>query len=708
MKRLKHTAYALMMLGLLVGPIDAATAAAEAAPEKKASHSLADIIVTSQKREENVQEIPMSITTLSGDELQDAGLLDVWDVTWMSPNVYMANNAIENIIVIRGIAPFNMSLNPACGLYVDDVPLALQHQHNPELYDIERIEILRGPQGALYGRNSESGVINIVTRQPGNELRGQLTGEIGFFDTDHGNIPFYRSQLNISAPVVEDKFAFSLAGQWSASDGYMKNMFNGSDEAARYDHKNFRGVFRWTPDAQWDVTAILDGEKGDDGDGQFRYVSGPIATPRNVINYNDGDGFWNREGYGQSLRVKHMGQSVDFTSITGHRTFNTRYYQDLDLGPYPYGYADMDYGDDYYSQEFRLASRDNGGPLSWLGGVFLFNEDTDAGVDFAAYMQKHQSDWTSNGAAVFGQATYTMLERLHLTLGLRLDYVHGDGDKTFTQMGVANKFSRGFDNTELLSKVAVSYDVTPNIMPYASVSRGYLSGGFAYATAQNADSFVYDPEYTMNYEVGLKTSWLGERLMANVAIFRVNMTDRQVYQQVPGAPATVRVVENVSEAHSQGVEFELRARPAAGLELMVGFGVLEAEIDNWKDTQTNASTGQTETVDYGGKTLPNVPSYTYNIGVMYRHVTGVFGRADLNGVGEIYNNAANSENLKADSYELVNLAVGYEAEALMVSLWSRNLFDQEYYERLNEWTGVGVMGIDGAPRSVGVTVTYRF
>lgn len=708
MKRLKDTIHALMMLAFLAGLIGYAPVEAAQKNDEKPNYAISDLTVTSQKRTENIQEIPMSITSLTGEDLTDSGAVDLWDVTRMSPNVYLSNNAIENIIVIRGIAPFNMSLYPACGVYVDDIPMPLQHQHNPDLYDIKRVEILRGPQGTLYGRNSESGVINIVTRQPGNKFSGNLVGEIGFYDTGHGDIPTYRGQVNLNAPIIKDKFAFRIAGQWHASNGFMENRFNGTDDAARYDNKNIRGIFRWTPNENWDVSAILDGEKGDNGDGQYRYIKGSLKTPRHIINYNDSDGYWDREGSGQALRVKYDGFSFNFTSITGRRSFDTKYYQDLDLGPFPFGYSDMDYSTDSLNQEFRLASKEDSGPLKWLGGVFIFNEDSDADVNFAAYMQEHKADWTNEGAAMFGQLTYTLFEKLHLTGGLRLDYTKGSGNKTYTLMGRSNSFSQDFDNTELLPKVAVSYDATENIMPYASIGRGYLSGGFAYATAQNKQSFVYDPEYSMNYEMGIKTKWFDNRLTANLALFRVNMTDRQIYQQVPGAAAIVRVVENAGEAHSQGVEFELCAKPAQGLEFSAGFGLIQAEVDEWKKKQANPLTGQTQLVDLSGKKLPNVPSYTFNIGAMYRHSTGFFGRVDLNGIGEIFNDAENTKNLKADAYELVNLALGYETELFTFTLWSKNLFDQEYYNRLNSWVGGGVIGIDGEPRSVGLTVTYRF
>ncbi|MFV9644847.1 MAG: TonB-dependent receptor, partial [Desulfobacterales bacterium] len=198
----------------------------ETAQKEKAQKALEleTMTVTAQKREENVQDVPASISVFSDIQIEDADIRDTIDLTRLTPNVYVNRAAVQNVIVIRGISTFDASLYSPAGFYVDDVNFPLHHMHNPDLFDIERVEVLKGPQGTLYGRNSESGVINIITKQPDNELRGKIFGEYGSYDTEHGSSPSYRAGGSISGPLVKDKLYLGLAGQWENSDGFMKNI----------------------------------------------------------------------------------------------------------------------------------------------------------------------------------------------------------------------------------------------------------------------------------------------------------------------------------------------------------------------------------------------------------------------------------------------------------------------------------------------------
>jgi iron complex outermembrane receptor protein len=182
------------------------------------------------------------------------------------------------------------------------------------------------------------------------------------------------------------------------------------------------------------------------------------------------------------------------------------------------------------------------------------------------------------------------------------------------------------------------------------------------------------------------------------------MEDKQVNESLPGVMGVQRVT-NAAEAHSQGVELELQARPMRGLDLFAGFGYIEAEFDDWIATEMNWTTFQFEQYDYKDKGLPNVPEYTYNFGIQYRHQSGFFGRADLLGIGSFYCDAKNT--VKEDAYELVNLRLGYEREHFDIVCWCKNVFDQEYETIKYDWGG-NELGEDGEPRMLGVTVTYRF
>ena len=680
--------------------------------EKKApeEYKLETMTVTAQKKEENVQDVPMSISVFSDIQIEDADIRDTIDLTRLTPNVYVNRAAVQNVIVIRGISTFDASLYSPAGFYVDDVNFPLHHMHNPDLFDIERVEVLKGPQGTLYGRNSESGVINIITKQPDHELRGKIFGEYGSYDTEHGSSPSYRAGGNISGPLVKDKLYLGLAGQWENSDGFMKNIYNDDDEAGKIDHLNGRGTLRWTPADKWDISLIADAMDTDDNSCVMRFLDGPFETDRHAINYDVGEYYWEQEANGQNLRIKYEGDAFNLLSVTGRRDYEQKTASDQDLSPFPtMGSQFIKWENDLLTQEVRISSPNNHGPFEWLAGLYGFKEEMDIDFKSPKVVGNRKTDIDINGYAVFGQGTYTFFDRLHLTAGLRYDYIDLEGDQTYkfidpwTGMPQSIDFGKDFDDDEFLPKFSIAYDFTDNIMTYASVSRGYLAGGYHYSAATCEENFTYDPEYIWNYEIGTKSSWLNNRLMANLSAFYIDIKDKQVFEWEPTLGVTQ--ITNAAEAHSMGVELELQARPMQGLDLFAGFGYTEAKIDDWTATEMDMMTYQFVTYDYEDKYLPNAPKYTYNLGIQYRHLSGFFGRVDILGTGSFYGDAKNR--VKEDGYELVNLRLGYEIEHFDIIFWCKNVFDEEYETMKVEW-GPSVVGIDGESRMFGATVTYRF
>ena len=685
----------------------------EVSQEKKLQkeYEIGTMTVTAQKREEDVQDVPMSMSVFSDIEIEDADFRDIVELIRFTTNVHMRKAINENIIVIRGISSFDMSKYSPVGFYVDDVSFPVNHMQNPDLFDIERVEVLKGPQGTLYGRNTESGVINIITKQPDNELRGKVFGEYGNYDTSHGNIDSYRTGGNISGPLIRDKIYLGLAGQWEDSDGFMKNEYNNDDEAGEIDHINGRGTLRWTPTDRWDISFIADVMDTDDGAGYYRLESGMAETGRHKIAYDAGYST-EQEGDGQSLRVRYEGDAFNVLSITGRRYFENIQDGDFDCTPLvsPWsGNAITKDEIETISEELRVSSPNNSGPFKWLVGLYAFTENYDL------YVEKQKTIWDirdtevdTDGYAVFGQVTYTLFDKLHLTAGLRYDYQDLEGEQEYDYMDrmtmspQSKKYDKDLDYDEWLPKLAIAYDFTDDIMAYASASRGYLAGGYIQHLATSEENFTYDEEHTWNYEIGIKTTWLDRRLMANLSAFYIDMEDKQVMEWCPGM---MRKITNAAEAYSMGVELELQARPMQGLDLFAGFGYTEAEFDDWTATEMDMMTQQLVTYDYEGKDLPNAPEYTYNLGVQYRHEIGFFGRVDLLGTGKFYGDSKNLA--EQDSYELVNLRLGYEREHFDIVCWCKNLFDERYATMKVIW-GADEMCVDGEPRMFGATLTYRF
>ena len=673
---------------------------------------LETMTVTAQKREENVQDVPVSMSVFSDIQLEDAGIDNVLEITRFTPNVFMKQNVSENMLIIRGVSIPVSSLFGSAGFYVDDISYSIPYMRNPDLFDIERVEVLKGPQGTLYGRNSESGVINIITKQPDNVLRGKIFGEYGNYDTEHGNVDSYRTGGNISGPLIRDKLYIGLAGQWEDSDGFIKNEYNDDDKAGKIDHLNGRGTLRWTPTDRWDISFIADAMDTDDGMGYYRFTDGPNKTDRHKIKW-DGANYWDQESAGQSLRFKYEGDTFNVLSITGRNDFESKFANDADMSPAPWGSMFFKYEDAILSQELRVSSPKDSVPFEWLVGLYGFTEDIDIKSDFDAWGMKCDTAIDIQGYAVFGQGTYTLFERLHLTAGLRYDYLdlEGEQEREFIDMMTGTpqtlNFDKDLDYDEVLPKFSAAFDFADDIMSYLTVSRGYLAGGYDYAFVTGQNNFTYDPEYTWNYEIGVKTAWLDNKLIANVAAFYIDIKDKQVAEWLPGGGPTDRKITNAAEAHSLGLELELQARPERGLDLFAGFGYTEAKIDDWTATEADWSTWPPGTIqyDYEDKDLPYAPEYTYNLGIQYRHLSGLFGRVDLLGISHFYSDAKNK--VKIDSYELVNVRLGFERENFDIVFWGKNVFDEEYSANKGDWAGATLIQ-EGTPRMFGATLTYRF
>lgn len=672
-------------------------------------YELEIMTVTAEKREENIQDVPVSITALSETQIEDSGITSIKDLSLQIPNFNIVSWGTRRCSYIynRGIGATNNA--PAVGFYVDDVAHFEWGTFDIELFDIERIEVLRGPQGTLYGRNTLGGVVNIITRKPENYAEGTTSVTFGNYDRQD-----YRVALR--SPVIKDKLFFGLSGVYSDRDGYTDNDFLGEDVDDR-ESINGRVHLRWLPTAPLDITLSANVEKQDDGAYPLGALDQVQKNPHHVS--YDFEGKHESDLYGSSLRIGYEAPQFKLTSITGWQSWDNKDSADQDFTPADFFISFVDEDHTQLTQEIRLASPENAGSLKWLAGAYCFNEDSDRdqiidfGVDavaagFVPAQMKNVSlaQFDNKGYALFGQVTYTIFDKLDLTAGLRYDYEKKKMDlNKFMEMGgmaipgTEFEVSPEEDFSEWLPKFVAAYRWIPNLMTYASITRGYRSGGFNESFINPSD-ISFDPEYSWNYELGLKSSWLDNRLIMNTAAFYIDWKDQQVIQLLPtGAETSFR---NAGESHSQGFEVEMIARPTEGLDLIAGFGYTDAKFDEYKDTIAGT--------DYKDNRTPLTPRYTYNLAAQYRHpLTGsidIFGRVDVNGVGKSYWNDANT--LKQDPYELVNARLGFETDHFEVYLWAKNIFDAEYEAIAFEFPGFPPLAQAGDPQIFGITLTGRF
>lgn len=683
--------------------------------EKKApeEYELETITVTVQKREENIQDVPASVTALSEIQIEDAGIGSTNEIDPFIPNftTFSYGDTSFSYYSIRGLS--NMVLHSrSVGIYIDDVPMMTDYVTDSGLYELERIEVLRGPQGNLYGLNTEGGVINIITKKPDNTWSANAIAVYGNYETQ-----FYRA--SVSGPVIKDTLFFGLCGVYDKQgEGYIDSP--GAGEEDDREMSAGRGQIRWTPNEKLDILFNLTGETRNDG--MWRLVikdDDPFDIPKkNVDEYSDSDIDT------QSIRIKYTAPWFELTSISARYanegdSLYSLDYSGMDLMKYKY------LGDDTnLSQEIRLSSIESESPLNWLIGGSYFHRK----LNYDLTMIYDGSLFDATGAtpvgmmfiddiydtaihtdtySAFGQASYTFIDKLTFTAGLRYDRDEKETDYNHnmdTKMGGASLGitpMASYDASESWDawspKFIVDYRFNPSVLVYVSAARGFKAGGFAPYFADTPDDAKFDPEYVWSYEAGMNTNWIDNRLILNAAAFYTKAKDLQVHKSTI---IGLQSISNAAEATFQGFEVELQARPVSGLDIMASFGYLDTEFDDYEDPFNPAGPQ-----DYKGNKVPYSPEYEVSLAAQYRFPWGLCARAEYLRLGETYYAVANK--LKQGAYNLVNAKIGYEREHFDIYFYMNNIFDEEYYNNfmsLPPYTA----GMIGDPRTFAVQATVRF
>ncbi|BAY81679.1 TonB-dependent receptor [Calothrix parasitica NIES-267] len=693
----------------LIFSVTPVTSSAQQQPKQpsESENDVIELIVTAQKREQNVQEVPISITTLREDELEDANTNSIGNIAANTPNFSInslgGDSRYFTNYSIRGLSNFNFLSRDAVGFYVDDIPYDYGSFINIDLIDLERIEVLKGPQSTLYGRNSQAGVVNIITRKPSNSFEYRGSASYGSYDS-------FNTQASVSGPLVEDKLFFRLSGGYSSRDGYIENTLLNKDFGRQSGGSGSAQLF-WNPSEDWEISFNSSFNDYDDGP--------PVTLLRSESNIyqteQDYDGFNRLNSNTQSLKVTYDNPNVRVTSITARRFSNQETKYDVDATANDIAIAVSAFDSTLFSQELRLQSSQNDNKFQWLIGSYFESRDFNAngegfivGVDGSPLFgsppgrDRTNADTEQTTYAVFGQASYQLSEALSLTTGLRYesvnsklenrsrDYFLSDGSASFPILSTIEVEQK---NQELLPSLAMQYRFSPNVMLYGSVAKGYKPSGVNYRAA-NDETLRYATETSWNYEVGLKTSWLDNRLTANLALFNTNVDNYQVsLLDEIGIP---REIAN-AQANIKGLELEVKGTPVDGFDIIAGLGLVDAKFTDY----TNPFTAQS----FNGNNLPFSPSFTYNLALQYRNPTGLFGRVELQGIGKTY--FADDNAVKQDPYAIVNARIGYEAQKYGVYLFANNLFNTEYTTNGYLFIGQPLVSY-GTPVVYGVQLKAKF
>ncbi|WP_147820710.1 TonB-dependent receptor [Salidesulfovibrio onnuriiensis] len=709
MRRIAGFMALLAALALVCAAAPCARAGQE---EKKEDLRLEPVVVNAEKRSEEVQDVPASITVLEEGDLRDMGIKNTDDLARHVPGLEFNDfgSRRHGLMFLRGIKNLPTT-EPSTGYYVDGVNYSKPYMFNFPLFDVERVEVLKGPQGALYGRNTVGGVINVLTRQPGNEV-------VFSAGTTLGNFGQKEVRGNWSGPLVEDRLFLGIYGMAAARDGFMENDVDTGGKDGRYqDGKAARMKLRYLANPDWELGLILDAQQHDDGAYSGRRTSrnslvkaGAVGTDSRYHYSHDFDGSQENECWGATLNSVYETGLGSFHSITGYRDYDSDEDIDADFSPLDVMRKQYVQRDQDFSQEFRLNSSEGDGPLEWLVGTSFFNlhsrtEVTNRmGADHAAPGMKvaFDTDRHNMGASAFGQGTYTFWERFDLTLGLRYEYEHADVDaeQLNTPAGGPASVAASHDGAmhfgALLPKVSLAWHLDDDHMLYGTISRAHRSGGFNDASAPSGKE-AYAEEYSWLYEVGLKSMFMDGRLMFNLSGFYTSIDDEQLPLFKTGTMQSY--IDNAGKSYRTGIEIESRYRLTEELGLDANFSWIEARFEEYEDPAVGA--------DYAGNRVFLVPNYTYGLGLDYRHALNgdwnLVGRADITGVGSRYFDDGNT--VEENPYDLVDLRFGVEGEHLACTLWVKNVFDKEYTVFENTTAGIAE---DGAPRTFGMSLDYSF
>ncbi len=626
---------------------------------------LEEVVVTAQKREQSLQEVPISITAFNKEQIKDNMFTDVADYFEASPNVaFSANrNRANRDISIRGISNLGGDTAESFGFYIDEFNVAAA-TNNPQINDIERIEILRGPQGTYFGRNATGGAISLVTSKPGNEFYAEGTAGVGEFDT-------YETEGVVNVPIVKDKLAARFSGRWTKTDGFVKNV-NASGGGEQSEYWNMRAALRFTPSDELtvDLTALVMRETDEQengiathvgldpttaqftaGVGGFPVTDGLNPFPTNQTTVNRDIAQNQRNEYEIYIgRVNYDFERFSLTSITGFIDQTNHDLGDIDATSLNFVIRDGGTTTESFSQEVRLSSLGDGNRIDWtLGGIYAedslsvdstFSAGTDAivfnpfvpGCNPANFptclaplppgfiLFNDQIAIDTDSWAIFADATWHVNDKLDLTVGGRYSEDEVKRQQTAINFGAPRDFGTGkVSFNDFSPRFTANYAWSDDVNLYATVSKGYKAGGLQLEILPSGTLFPaeFDEENMWNYEVGMKGLFMDGRLRAGLSVFYMDWKDVQVTtrQQLvdPGTGnfVVLEVTENAAAATSAGVEFDFDARLSDAFTLSGSVGYLDSEFDNFANSSVEDSFGNTP--DLSGSEMLMAPKWTLNL-----------------------------------------------------------------------------------------------
>ena len=685
---------------------------ATAAAQDENRVSVDSIIVTAERREQSLQDAPVAVTAFADAFIEDAKIENASDLAGYVPGLHLAPfSRVQALPALRGAqsGEDGPGLDQPVAFFVDDVYKGRVTDWDFALFDVERIEVLRGPQGTLFGRNVVGGLINVVTKKPTEEFRAIADVSVGRFD-------LIDAKAKISGPISEENGIFgSVAVSTTKREGFTTNLFNGNrlDEV---DKTSAKAQLRYAPDGAFE--AMLQGDYFlDDGFGQHRDYVGPLPaapslagfvpdTDPEVVNIQR-DGGVDRTAWGTSLNLNYDFGDAQLTSISAF------YREDGELAetdafglPVPIFFTSQDFELDQFSQEIRLSGSDAfDGRLEWVVGGFYLNVDHTRNRRFDAdliegtflgdiqvndvsgntdpqFFESRQTVETSSISGFF-QGTLSLTDSLRITAGGR--YTSDKKKGTLEHVGNSFLFNDAGEFDIILPeatfnaftpRATLEYDFSDDFMVYATYSQGFKAGGFKVDGLEDPSFYQVplNPEKAKNYEIGIRSSWFDNRLVANVTAYMVDYTDLQVSQLVTTGAQITFLQTSAGKAEAEGVEVELMAALAEGFDVWANYSYFNGEFTDFGEFTGNEMVSPPHAFTAG---------FSYEHQLENSHSLGL--RADVQHKSEYFQDPANEPGIVNSIDAIVNASITWSLPSnWQFSLWAKNLTDERAVNYAND------------------------
>lgn len=666
----------LLLLGILPAKADVMMESADSLVLSPVR--LAEVTVQASRNFTRLIDLPLSATVLQTNQIKTNDVRNLKDAASLIPNMIMPDygSRLTSPIYIRGVGS---RINaPSVGLYVDNVPYFEKSAFDFDFIEIEKLEVLRGPQGTLYGRNSMGGVINIITRSPMQYQGTQLFFTAASFGTMQVKAGHYAKPT--------ESFAWSLSTNYRHTDGFFENTFDGNlmDQSNSYG-LNSKLIYAVSHRLSLEYSAGFEISR----QGGYPYaLYDPTLQKTANINYNQASSY-DRTLFSNALKLVYERKNWELLNTVSGQYLDDAQRIDQDFTPDSLYFVNQMQLQHMLADECTVRSKGNR-RLNWLAGTFVFTQRLGSNVGVETYQSQltYLKGYQQNisGLALFGQATYNVTKQFAVTAGLRFDeesstlHYNYEGTRKGNPLTAIDTVYGGLRELNLLPKLALSYKLDKHLL-YASYTTGYKPGGFN-STFEKPEHLQFRSESSHNFEAGSKGDFFRDRLFIDVSLFYTQLLNQQIYRTAPSGKGSY--LDNAGLSVNKGFECSLSSQPWKGMEASVAYGFTDSRIVRYvKDTLTN----------YNGKFTPYIPSST--LSVQLNQTVLVKGLSCLDKIrlnllyqrtGQQYWDLVNAYKEKA--YGLVNAKLSFIRKNVKVEFWGKNLFNTSYksflFEALNK------------------------